>query len=404
LRKTLTDKGVATLKPRPQGYAFPDPELRGHYVRVRKTGVKTFTAVTRDPAGKQVWVALGAADKISIDDARKKARKAIERVRAGLPAFEEAAEKQGFEAVAEQWLARHVQAKGLRSQGEVARLLKMHVYPRWKGRDILDIRRTHVAALLDHVEDNHGARQADYVLAIVRGISNWYATRHDNYVPPIVRGMRRTNPAARARARILGDDELRLIWQQAEASGMFGAFVRIALLTGQRRAKIAAMKWSDFDGNEWIIRKEPREKGNAGTLVLPADAMAIIKAQPKLSDNPYVFPGRGNGAFNGYSKLKRAFDGKLPRDARKKPVVTPWMIHDLRRTARSLMSRAGVASEHAERVMGHAIGGVQGIYDRHAYREEKADALRRLAALIDEIVRGEPAGKVVRLRKRRADA
>jgi hypothetical protein len=58
----------------------------------------------------------------------------------------------------------------------------------------------------------------------------------------------------------------------------------------------------------------------------------------------------------------------------------------LRRTARSLMSRAGVRPDIAERVMGHAIGGVHGTYDRHSYREEKADALKRLAALIKSIV------------------
>ena len=36
--------------------------------------------------------------------------------------------------------------------------------------------------------------------------------------------------------------------------------------------------------------------------------------------------------------------------------------------------------------MGHAIAGVQGIYDRHSYRDEKADALKRLAMLIGGIV------------------
>jgi integrase len=395
MRKTLTDKGVAALKTRPKGYAFPDPELRGHYVRVRKTGVKTFTAVTRDPAGKQVWVTLGTADKNTIEDARTKARKAIERVRAGLPAFDEPAEKQGFEAVAEQWLTRHVQAKGLRSQGEVTRLLKMHVYPRWKGRDILDIRRSHVAALLDYVEDNHGARQADYVLAIVRGIFNWYATRHDNFVPPIVRGMRRTNPKERARERILGDDEIRLIWKQAEANGMFGAFVRVSLLTAQRRAKLTAMKWSDLDGSEWIIPKELREKSNAGTLLLPKLALDIVNAQAKLGDNPHVFPGRGKKPFIGYSKLKRAFDAKLPKG------VHPWTIHDLRRTARSLMARAGVSSDHAERVMGHAIAGVEGVYDRHSYREEKAEALRRLAALVQNILQP-TRGTVIKISRARS--
>lgn len=50
------------------------------------------------------------------------------------------------------------------------------------------------------------------------------------------------------------------------------------------------------------------------------------------------------------------------------------------------MSRAGVISDHAERVLGHAIGGVEEVYDRHAYREEKRIALAKLATLIDSIV------------------
>jgi hypothetical protein len=50
------------------------------------------------------------------------------------------------------------------------------------------------------------------------------------------------------------------------------------------------------------------------------------------------------------------------------------------------MSRAKVLSEHAEKVMGHAIVGVEGVYDRHEYATEKADALRALAALIEVIV------------------
>ena len=50
------------------------------------------------------------------------------------------------------------------------------------------------------------------------------------------------------------------------------------------------------------------------------------------------------------------------------------------------MSRAGVRSEVAERVMGHTIGGVEGVYDRHEYSDDKADALRALAALIETIL------------------
>ena len=64
-----------------------------------------------------------------------------------------------------------------------------------------------------------------------------------------------------------------------------------------------------------------------------------------------------------------------------------WTVHDLRRTARSLMSRAGVRPDIAERVLGHAIKGVEGVYDRHSYREEKAHALKALAGLIENILR-----------------
>jgi integrase len=125
---------------------------------------------------------------------------------------------------------------------------------------------------------------------------------------------------------------------------------------------------------------------------MPKVALAILVKQPRLESNPYVFAGRGSGPYRGFSQAKTAFDGKLSD-------VAPWVIHDLRRTARSLMSRAGVRPDIAERVMGHAIAGVEGIYDRHSYREEKADALRRLAALVDDIVN--PRENIVAIRKQK---
>jgi len=393
VRKTMSDKGVAALKPRPKRYAFADPEMRGLWIRVQPSGAKSFVAVTLDPQGKQKWATIGPCDVLSIKEARDKARAAIKRIKDGKPAFDQPAKADTFQDVAEQWLKRHVGAKGLRSEGEVTRLLRAHVFAAWKGRAFLGIRRSDVAALLDEVEDDHGARQADYVLAIVRGVMNWYATRHDDYVPPIVKGMRRTNPKERARSRILSDDEIARIWKAAEANGTFGALVCLLLLTSQRRDKVVSMRWQDIsiDGT-WTIAAEAREKGTGGELVLPAAALEIIRAQPHLGDNPYVLAGRGNGHINGYSKAKRRLDAQLPR-------IPQWQLHDLRRTARSLMSRAGVPSEHAERIMGHALQGVEAVYDRHAYVAEKADALKRLAALIDGIVR--PRENVLPMAKRR---
>jgi integrase len=167
------------------------------------------------------------------------------------------------------------------------------------------------------------------------------------------------------------------------------------LLTAQRSRKVAAMKWDDIDDGVWSVPKEPREKDTGGALALPQMALAIIEAQPRLASSPYVFPARGrSGPFVGFGPGKAALDAKLPEGLRN------WTIHDLRRTARSLMARAGVLSEHAERVMGHAIGGIEAIYDRHSYRDEKADALARLAALIDSIVHPRSAD-VLPLRSRK---
>jgi integrase len=405
LRKSLSDAGVAALKPRAARYAHPDPELAGHYVRVTPSGAKSFVAVTRDSgSGRQVWATISPVGLMGIEEARERAREAIKRVQAGKPAFEAPVKAESFEEVAEAWLKRHVAAKGLRSRGEITRLLKSHVYPEWGRRPFRDIRRSDVAELLDEVEDDHGARQADYVLAIVRGIMHWHETRHDDYAAPIVKGMRRTNPRERARTRKLSDDEIRALWKATEGAAAFEGFVRLLLLSAQRRDKVAAIRWADVaEDGTWTIPAESREKGNAGKLKLPDAAIAIIRAQPMVGDSPYVFPGRSvkgrhHTPMSGWSKRKRALDVKIEAELSD---VQQWQLHDLRRTARSLMSRAGVPSDHAERVLGHAIAGVEGVYDVHEYRDEKAGALEQLAALIDAIVDPRPAA-VTPLRLRRA--
>ncbi|HET7384540.1 MAG TPA: integrase family protein, partial [Pseudolabrys sp.] len=297
MRRTLTNRGVAALKPRSQRYAFPDPELRGHYVRVQPSGAKSFVTVARDPYGKQIWTNIGAADVLSVDEARDKAREAIKRIKAGKPAVEPPPVKpDSFKAVAKNWIKRHVEKKKLRSASEIGRVLEKYIYPHWADRDFVGIKRSDITSLLDLVEDNHGSPQADAALAIVRGITNWHAGRVDDYVSPVVRGMRRIDPKARARKRVLDDDELRLVWKQAEVNGAFGAIIRLLLLTGQRREKVATMKWADvrLDGT-WTIATAEREKGNAGTLILPPQALSIIATQPRLGENPYVFAGRGDG-------------------------------------------------------------------------------------------------------------
>ncbi len=389
-RKTLTDNMILKLKPARKRLTMPDPELRGHYIRVTPTGKKSFVAVARDPGGRQIWATIGGADVLTIAEAREKAREAIQRIKAGQPAFEvPPAGPDTLQDIAESWMQRHVQAKGLRTEPEMSRILNKYIYPILKDRDFETIRRSDVTKLLDMVEDGSGPRQADTVLAILSSMMRWHATRTDDYVPPIVRGMRRDDPHAKKRARILDDDEIRDLWAAADKGSPFGAFLKLSLLTGQRRQKIAAMRWQDLtlDGT-WDIPTEPREKGNGGALLLPEVAVDIIRAQKRIGANPYVFAGRDDGHFSGYGLLKRGIDEEAQ--------IAPWVIHDLRRTSRSLMARAGVRPDIAERVLGHVLPGVEGIYDRHSYRDEKADALNKLAGLI-ALILNPPEENVVEL-------
>ncbi len=376
-RKTLTDNMIAKEKPGSKRITLSDPDLRGHYVRITPKGAKSFVAVARDPNGKQVWATIGGTDVLTIAEARERARSAIQRIKDGHAPFEPPPVKpDSFKAVAENYVERHVKANKLHSQSEIERILEKQVIPIWKDREFASIRRGDVTKLLDTLQDANGPSAADHALAIVRGLMNWYASRSDNYTSPIARGMRRTDPKSRKRARILDDDEIRAVWAVAENNGTFGAILRIALLSSQRRKKIASMRWADVtvDG-VWNIPAEDREKGSGGALVLPEVAVDIIRSQKRIGSNPFVFAGRGGGHFNGFSPCKRRFDekvGNLPR----------WTLHDLRRTSRSLLSRAGVRPDISERVLGHAQTGIEAVYDHHEYTDEKADALAKLAGLI----------------------
>ena len=196
--------------------------------------------------------------------------------------------------------------------------------------------RSDVAALLDRVEDGHGGRSADYCLTIVRAIMNWHAARRDEYSPPIIKGMRRQSTSAQA-----ADPESRRRrnpphLDRLRDAGTYGALLRMLLLTTQRFDKALTMAWADIDADGvWRIPNvSKREKPHGGELKLPRLARDLIAALPVLEGNPYVFAGRGQGHTNGHSKNKARLD--------RVSGVTDWVVHDLRRTARSLLSRAGV--------------------------------------------------------------
>lgn len=398
------------------GAHIVDTALPGFVARRLKSGTVTYGYRYRDQSGRDRWHGLGIHGDLAPEQARKKALKVAAELQAGRKpetAHKATAKRRqsvGYtvDNLLDEFLVRHVRPN-LRSASEIERCFNRYVRPRIGDMSVADLRRRDVVALLDAIEDTGAPVMCDRVLAHLRKALNWHATRDDTFTPPIVKGMSRAAPAKeRARKRVLDDQEIRDVFAAADAlhgtvaaPKCFAAFTKFLLLSAQRRGQVAAMRWEEIDGDDWIV-PEAKHKGKGhGDHVVPLTPALLALIGPKQKTG-FVFTSNGGTVpFSGFSKAKAALDGKLTeirKAAGRKPMQS-WVFHDLRRTARSFMSRAGVQSDHAERVLAHVIGGIRRVYDRHEYRDEKLDALAKLGGLVERVLH--PTKTVVDFPKKR---
>jgi integrase len=381
-KKPLTPRLIDALKP-PRKLVW-DSAVPGFAVRVTDNGAKTFVLVGRFSSRNPTARAIGKVGALSLEDARAKAREWIALVAKGIdPAqAQRDAQRYTLAAVCEEYLARR--GRELRSIDLIRSMLTRLVLPYLGPRPIADIRRSDIVRLLDRIEDESGPVAANRTCALLGTVMNWYAGRTDDYSSPIIRGMARRREVARD--RVLTDEELRAVWSAPASEPVYTAYIRFLLLTGARRNEVAKLRWSEIADGEWRLPAQRNKTGLELVRPLSQAALAILGGLPRSGE--FVFSRTGATALSGLSRFKIELDRASGTEG--------WVIHDLRRTARSLMSRAGVSSDHAERCLGHVIGGVRGVYDRHLFREEMLLAYEKLAALIAQIV--DPKPNVVAIR------
>jgi integrase len=415
--KKFTVNTIKALKPSNERKEVRDPECRGLYVLVQPTGAKSFAVRYRFDR-KPVKLTLPRG--ITLAAARKAAADALHEVEQGRnpsTAKRRAKEAQRvaaantFKAVAESYLDRESKkedAERLRSLEWRRTLLQRLVYPTLGDQPITAIKRKAIIELLDAIEDGKlvdskgdpikgGATMAHSTLAIVRKIMRWYAVRDEDYVVPIVPGMARIKPGERARSRVLNDDELRAVWTMAEqrSDDPFAAMVRFMLLTACRRSEAAALTRDEIVPDDigpcWLL-PTARNKVKVDLIrPLSKAVQDLLDAQPRIDDCPYFFT-YGRKPLATFSQCKDEFDEACG--------VTGWTLHDLRRTARTLMSRAGVVSDVAEQCLGHLLSGVRKTYNRDDFKPQKRAAFDALAGLIERIVHP-PADVVTPMRRKR---
>ena len=373
---------------------------RGFGVRVTAGGSRAFVLNYR-LRGREYRYTIGAWPDWSALKAVREARNLRQRVDRGENPLEDRAPSPAAKTIStvlDDFITRYVRNKDrpLRSAADVESALNRLVKPRIGKLGVYELRRSHIAEMLDRIEDESGPVMADRTRAYLHKALSWYGERDDqfNLTAAFVRVKPRANPKDRARTRVLSDEEIRVIWAVLGEARTIGAIVKTLLLTAQRRDEVAHMSRKEIghDGI-WVIPAERYKTKQPNFVPLSKAVLAIIEAQPKVQDCDYIFPSRVKTPFSGFGKSKAALDRAvlvaMKQQAKNGVKVEPlpnWTLHDLRRTAKTLMVRAGVRPDISERVLGHVIAGVEGTYDRHSYADEKRDALEKLAAIIERIL------------------
>jgi integrase len=418
-------------------------------VRVTSKGAASFIIVRRRPGQRNPdTVVLGRFPTLTLKKAReaapaaltmleggkRKADVADEKRRAEEERQREVARKKGqtFAAAFKDFLADGVLA-GLRSGKEIERTLRRDFLGQvpegdgwaegadsiWGPTAVAGIKRSDVVERLDAIKRARGKHAARHALGAARTFFNWCADgeRYGVEISPCVKVRDRTLGFAKdgrelKRKRVLNDDELRDVWMASEALTANakaktlkkdrGAdtsklvdpaepLVKLLMLLGQRLNDIAKARSPELDQGKTTLTVPPEryKTGIAQEVPLPPQAMDILRALPRFPRGYVLSTTGGKRPLGAFSKMKARLDAAIAEIRAKdgRDPMPPWIFHDLRRTVRTrLVSDLGVESFIAERVIGHALPGLHGVYDQGTHRDPKRAALEKWADALAGIV------------------
>jgi integrase len=391
----LTNETVRTLPVKGNDTLYADSETPGLYLRVRAGGSRTFIIQWRQ-GQFQRRSTVGKVGILSLDEARKKARKLLVGIDDGhdpvaAKAKARADDKQLFGVLVDEYLP--VRAKDMKPRSLEQTTLHLRKY--WKPLHKLPLKkidRATVAAELRIIIKERGPVAADRGRSGLSSFFAWAIGEGIAEVNPVIG----TNKASKnaSRERVLSDAELVAIWNAAPASD-FGLIVKLLMLTGQRRDEIAGLRLSELKQASMIALPAERTKNSRPHDVpLSTQARAVLDETSERVGRAYVF-GRGEGSFSGFSMAKQALDATAG-------LSEPWTLHDLRRTMATRMADLGVQPHVIEAILNHVSGhkaGVAGIYNRSSYSAEKRAALDLWGAHVQTLLAMADGANVAMLKR-----
>ena len=392
--RPITLRTIDAIKPCPAGDVYTwDPNLRGFGLRVTPKGVKSYVLQYRVNGGPSRRKTIGIhGSPWTTLTARKEAERLLMIVRQGIDPVEaqrEAKRKEkalNVSAYCDFFVDLYLQPHWPDTWPEAMRTLENVVKPRWGKRSLMSLKRADMVKLMDDYADRPGRKK--YVHSLLRKMFNWAVDREDIDVSPLA-GMKAPK-AVPSRRRVLGQEELVCLWKACDQVGWpWGPYVRLLILTMQRRQEVAEMDWSEIDlvAKTWTLPAERAKNGEAHIVPLANLAIDQLKAmQPKARG--LVFTTTGKTAVSGFSKAKRTLDTEMIAIMKERQrtgtggvtvvSIAEWRLHDIRRTGATNLQALGIPIEVTEAVLNHISGtraGVAGIYNRYKYEPEKRAAL-----------------------------
>ena len=395
----FTDRWLKSLKPLRPG----DPGYRKFrwdaalpHFGIKQGGELAFYTGIRDPrTGKWIERHHGDYPIVSLAEARARSRNTSAAITEGRPlpapggsagtTFADLAERYKLEVL-----------PGKRTAKACGQMIDREITPAIGDRVLSAITEDDCKALLKRIADRspHAARK---VLSELRVMFGWASFNRigglkNNPAAAIpVKELLRGRPHNKSRDRVLLDAELRLVWQAAlETPYPFGPLLQTLVLSGQRLNEIAKARWSEIDeGAGCLLIPAERMKGKAAhPLPLTPWMRELLEGLPRFESGDFLFSTTyGKRPVSGFSKMK----SRLDRAIAAKDDIDDWQIHDLRRTMRTGLSRAGVAPFFAELVIAHTQAGVHATYDRHRYGKEVLQALLKWEELLfDQVLVAPP--------------
>ena len=409
----MTVSAIEAIKKPTTGRAeYRDSKVPGLYLRVTPTGARSFSFVGRAKGSSRVErVTLGKYPAVRPDEARRRAMVLNGELASGNSAADAVRGKrqeQTLKAVAGLYLdsldrhgakssnprllwTRYVEpAFGSRRMSEISaldlerwhRALPEQILQR-KAAERAERERARIERRARIVEAQGGRRRgpdpkppptpvssrtitgattANQALALVRTLYNWAATPQRMYFvgvnPATGHKMFLTND----RERFLRPDELTPFFTAlaAELSETMRDFILLALLTGARRANVAAMAWSniDLDRAEWRVPGELMKNGQQQTITLTPEAVAILVSRKRGSQSRFVFPSPRSKS--GHIEDPRKAWGRVMRASK----LSDLRLHDLRRTLGSWQARTGASMILIGKSLNHKDQASTAIYAR----------------------------------------